>query len=101
MLDKSATIILSLFAVGSAILQPTLISMISKHSSEKEQGAVLGLNTSLSAFARVMGPIWGGFSFDFLGYQFPFLTGAFFTLVAFLIIYFYIKTDKSKVVENV
>ncbi|MCL4550017.1 MAG: MFS transporter [Bacteroidetes bacterium] len=95
-------IVMGLYAVGSATLQPTILSMISKHSPDNEQGAVLGLNQSFSSFARVLGPLWGGFSFDFFGYQFPFLTGAFFTLIAFLLTYHYLRSEKkSKVVSDV
>jgi MFS family permease len=74
-------IVISVFSIGSAILQPLLPSMISKYSPENQQGSILGVSQSFSAFARVLGPLWGGFSYDYLGYQFPFLTGASLTLV--------------------
>jgi predicted MFS family arabinose efflux permease len=74
---------------GTAILQPTLLAMISKISSENEQGIILGTNQSLSAFARMLGPLWGGFAFEYLGYQIPFLTGALFTFFIFLFSIFY------------
>ncbi|NWF49072.1 MAG: MFS transporter [Ignavibacteriaceae bacterium] len=74
-----------ILSVGTGMLQPTLLSLISEVSSESEQGITLGLNQSLSAFARVLGPLWGGFAFEFIGYQFPFLTGAAFTLIILLI----------------
>lgn len=90
-------IVVSILAIGTGILQPTILSMISKYSLEKEQGAVLGLNQSFSAFARVLGPLWGGFSYDFIGYQFPFLTGAAFTLLTFLLSFFLLKPERSKV----
>jgi len=78
-------IIASVLAIGTGMLQPTILSLISQYSPDKEQGAILGLNQSASSFARVLGPLWGGFSYDFLGYEAPFLTGAFFTLLTFLI----------------
>lgn len=76
-------------AFGIGILQPTVLSLISKATSDNEQGVVLGLNQSMSAFARMLGPLWGGFSFEYLGYQIPFLTGAIFTffMIIFCIIY--------------
>ncbi len=94
-------IVISIMAVGSGILQPIIPSMISKHSPENQQGAVLGFSQSISAFARVLGPLWGGFSFDVLGYQYPFLTGAFFTLLALIFSFFMLKSEKLKTVENV
>lgn len=82
------SIVISILAIGTGILQPIIPTMISKRAEQNLQGAILGVNQSISALARVLGPLWGGFSFDFFGYQFPFLTGAFFTFITiFLAIY--------------
>ena len=75
---------------GNGIFQPTILSLISEVSSEAEQGITLGLNQSLSAFARVLGPLWGGFAFEYLGYPFPFLTGSVFIFFIFLLTTFYL-----------
>lgn len=77
-------------SIGTGMLQPTLLSLISDVTPDHEQGITLGVNQSLSALARVLGPLWGGFAFEFLGYQFPFLTGAAFMFVVFLFTIFYI-----------
>lgn len=83
--------IVSVFlSIGTGILQPTVLSLISEVTSESEQGLILGINQSMSAFARMLGPLWGGFAFKYLGYPFPFLTGAFFTAIMFLIAIFYL-----------
>lgn len=83
--------IVSVFlSIGTGILQPTVLSLISEVTSESEQGLILGINQSMSAFARMLGPLWGGFAFEYLGYPFPFLTGAFFTAIMFLIAIFYL-----------
>jgi len=78
-------IIVVILSLGSGAMQPTLLSLVSKVVSEDEQGLTLGLNQSISAFGRVLGPLWGGFAFEYLGYQFPFLTGAFFALIIAII----------------
>jgi multidrug resistance protein len=75
---------------GTGTFQPTVLSLISEVTSETEQGITLGINQSLSSFARVLGPLWGGFAFEYLGYPFPFLTGAIFTFVIFLLTVFYL-----------
>lgn len=75
---------------GTGTFQPTVLSLISEVTSEAEQGITLGINQSLSSFARVLGPLWGGFAFEYLGYPFPFITGAIFTLVIFLLTVFYL-----------
>ena len=77
-------------SIGTGMLQPTLLSLISDVTPDQEQGVTLGVNQSLSALARVMGPLWGGFAFEFLGYPFPFLTGAAFMFVVFIFTLFYI-----------
>ncbi len=83
--------IISIFlSYGTGTLQPTILSLISEVTSDAEQGITLGINQSLSALARVLGPLWGGFAFEFLGYPFPFLTGAVFTLFIFLLSIFYL-----------
>lgn len=79
------SIIAIIFAFGTGLLQPTLLSLVSRVTSDNEQGVTLGVNQSLSSFARVLGPLWGGFAFQFLGYPFPFITGAICTFVIFLI----------------
>ncbi len=78
-------VVASILAVGTGLLQPTVLSMISKYSNENEQGSILGMNQSFASLARVFGPLWGGFAYDFIGFQFPFLTGAVFTLITFII----------------
>lgn len=75
---------------GTGTLQPTILSLISEVTSDAEQGITLGINQSFSAFARVLGPLWGGFAFEFLGYPFPFLTGAVFTFLILLLSIFYL-----------
>ncbi len=84
-------IISAIFALGTATLQPVILGMVSKYAPEEEQGVVLGFNQSFSAVARILGPLWGGFAFEFLGYEFPFLTGAFFTFVTLFLTYFLLK----------
>jgi multidrug resistance protein len=83
--------IISIFlSYGTGTLQPTILSLISEVTSDAEQGITLGINQSFSAFARVLGPLWGGFAFEFLGYPFPFLTGAAFTFLIFILSVFYL-----------
>ena len=91
--------IVSIFlAYGTATFQPTVLSLISEVASEKEQGITLGVNQSLSSLARVLGPLWGGFAFQYLGYAFPFVTGGVFTFFIFLIAVFYLP--KKLKLEN-
>jgi multidrug resistance protein len=83
-------IISALLMIGTGIFQPMVLSLISEVTPDHEQGVTLGVNQSASALARVLGPLWGGFAFEFLGYPFPFLTGAVFILLIFISAIFYI-----------
>ncbi len=83
-------IIVSLMSIGGGILQPTILSMISTIAPDTEQGITLGTNQSMSSLARVLGPFWGGFAFQYLGYQWPFLTGGIFLLFIVGASFFYI-----------
>lgn len=84
------TLIIIVMVYGTSTFQPTVLSLISEVATDSEQGMTLSINQSFSALARVLGPLWGGFAFEFLGYPFPFLTGAVFTLIMFLISIFYL-----------
>lgn len=83
-------------AIGSAILQPTILSMVSKDADSRNQGSILGLNQSTASIARVLGPLWGGFAFEYIGYQFPFLTGGLFTFVMLIISFYFFKSQLKK-----
>lgn len=88
-------IISGILAVGTGILQPTLLSLISKNAPANIQGKVLGINQSIASLARVLGPLWGGFAFQYLGYISPFVTGALFTFVT-LIVTVYLFNFKTR-----
>ncbi len=88
-------LITALMSIGTGILQPILLSLVSKVAPENEQGIVLGVNQSFSSFARMLGPLWGGFAYQYLGYQIPFLTGSFFVLLVFLFSIFYLNNHLS------
>lgn len=83
-------LIISILSFGSGILQPTILSMISTIAPDTEQGITLGTNQSMSSLARVLGPFWGGFAFQYLGYQWPFLTGGIFLVLIVGASFFYI-----------
>ncbi len=93
-------ITISVLAIGTGIMQPVVLSMISKYSASHEQGSILGINQSLSALARVLGPFWGGFAFDYIGYAFPFLTGALFMLFTFIFSIVIFNSSNFKKMQN-
>jgi multidrug resistance protein len=76
------TLATGLIAVGMGFNSPSLMSLISRLSSRDEQGGVLGVSQSLASLARVIGPAWGGFTFDRYGIAVPFVVASLFMLCA-------------------
>lgn len=81
-------------SIGSGVLQPTILALVSREANKESQGSILGLNQSLASLARVLGPLWGGIAYEYIGYQFPFLTGGLFTLFALLFSFYFFKSKK-------
>lgn len=74
-----------IMAFGSGINSPSLTSIISKSVTADEQGGTMGLALSLGSLARVVGPLWGGFTFGVIGYTAPYWTAAIFMTCAAII----------------
>jgi len=71
-----------LIAVGMGFNSPSVVSLISRLSGQDEQGGVLGVTQSLASLARVVGPAWGGFTFDQYGISVPFVVASLFMVFA-------------------
>lgn len=65
-----------LVTLGVALAFPLIPSLVSKRTSPREQGAVLGVAQSLGSLGRVPGPLVAGLLFGSLGPASPFLLGA-------------------------
>ena len=74
-------ITLGILALGNGMNSTIAISLLSQNVNQEEQGTVLGINQSLGSLARFLGPVWGGFVYQFLGYKYPFITGGVFMLL--------------------
>ncbi|MEO8446810.1 MAG: MFS transporter [bacterium] len=64
-----------ILAVGNGMSNTVSISLLSQNVGHQEQGSILGINQSLSAFARFLGPVCGGLVYEFVGYKYPFIVG--------------------------
>ncbi len=69
-------ILSGVMAFGSGINTPSLTSLISRGGSAAEQGEIMGITQSLGGLARVVGPLWGGFTFGVIGFSAPYWTAA-------------------------
>ena len=77
--------IVALLAFGTGLNSPSINALLSRYSAADEQGGIMGIAQSIGSLARILGPIWGGFTFGTLGVPFPFLTGGAFMSLAFLL----------------
>lgn len=76
---------LSFLSIGQGVSSPSMNGLFSRLSDPERQGEILGLSQSAAALARILGPAWGGYSFDVWGYEAPYLTGGVFMGLSFFI----------------
>ena len=76
---------MTLVAVGGGMAEPTLTSTISNRVSPSQQGSILGASQALESMALILGPIWAGLTFDYLGANIPYWTGAGWLAIAALL----------------
>jgi len=58
---------------GGALITPAISALLSKRTSPERQGTIMGAFNSFQSLGRIVGPLGGGFVFDWLGYDFPYL----------------------------
>lgn len=63
-------------AVGSALFNPALSSLVSQEAAEHERGAVMGVYQGATALSRIVGPGFSGLVFAKAGPSAPFLLAA-------------------------
>ncbi|MGD1877417.1 MAG: MFS transporter [Kiloniellaceae bacterium] len=74
--DLAIIAALMLLGAGIAMSLSCLQALLSKASPETVQGAAMGFNHAVLSFARILGPVWGGFALGSLGVGWPYLVGA-------------------------
>ncbi|MGF7185916.1 multidrug resistance protein [Desulfitispora alkaliphila] len=77
---------IALSGVGMGLLRPAMNSLVSKQTPFN-QGVSMGMVGSFDSLGRIIGPIWGGFTYMF-GTSYPYITGAIIMFSVFLFIYF-------------
>uniref|UniRef100_A0A6P7GKR6 Major facilitator superfamily domain-containing protein 10 n=1 Tax=Diabrotica virgifera virgifera TaxID=50390 RepID=A0A6P7GKR6_DIAVI len=67
---------LLLFAISTAMVVPSIMTMASEYGTEQQKGTVMGIFRSLGALARAIGPILASVAFWSVGSKITYLTGA-------------------------
>ncbi len=70
--------------IGTALLFPATTSMVSHRAGEGRTGLMLGVQQSYGGVARMLGPLWAGAAFQFLGIRSPFFLAAGLVLAVWL-----------------
>jgi multidrug resistance protein len=76
--------ILFFFAVGTSLVAPINLSMISLYSYKQQQGQILGLSQSVNSFARIMGPFFGSILYG-MNFHAPYIVAGIFTVAGAII----------------
>jgi MFS family permease len=76
--------ILLFFAIGTSLVNPLNISMISLYSYKQKQGQVMGFAQSVNALARILGPFSGSILYG-MDHRFPYYLAGALTVVGTLI----------------
>ncbi len=63
-------------AMGMAVLNPSINSLISQQAGSDERGGIMGVAQSASSLSRIIGPLIAGPLFEFLGRDAPYFAGA-------------------------
>jgi MFS family permease len=69
-------IAIALVPLGTAFTFPCVTSMLSRHISSQERGLYMGVQQTFGGLARVLIPLWAGFSYDHYGKTIPLFTSA-------------------------
>jgi MFS transporter, DHA1 family, tetracycline resistance protein len=77
---------LGAFAIGHAIIQPSLSSLTSLGAPSDKRGMTMGIHHSASAFARVIGPLIAGWLYDQRAAQAPYWASSIILLLMSLLV---------------
>lgn len=84
-------VIMPFMAIPQGLSMANINSLVSKSVSPDKQGAALGINSSLIAFAQGVIPLLAGFGSGLLGLQAPFIAGAFLVFCAWLNLFVFMR----------
>jgi multidrug resistance protein len=65
-----------LMPVGTALLFPATTSLVSRRAPQDETGQTLGVQQAFGGISRLVGPLWAGIVFQYVGIRAPFWVSA-------------------------
>jgi len=76
--------VLLFFAIGTSLVNPLNISMISLYSYKQKQGQIMGFAQSVNSLARIMGPFSGSILYG-IDHRYPYILAGVLTVVGTLL----------------
>ncbi|MCS7459374.1 MFS transporter [Paenibacillus doosanensis] len=89
----TASIYLSVFGAGNALIRPCVTSLITQ-KTKVGQGVASGLSSSMDSLGRITGPLLGAGIYQY-SQQLPFYIGAVLSLAALYLLYRFIVVDRE------
>ncbi|TDF96580.1 MFS transporter [Paenibacillus piri] len=89
----TASIYLSVFAAGNALIRPCVTSLITQ-KTKAGQGVASGLSSSMDSLGRIAGPLLGAGIYQY-SHQLPFYIGAVLSLAAIYLLYRFMTADRD------
>jgi DHA1 family multidrug resistance protein-like MFS transporter len=83
----AATVFLSIFGAGNALIRPCVTSLVTQHT-RMGQGVASGINSSMDSLGRIIGPLVGSVAFGFHS-SLPFWLGAALSILAVYILFLF------------
>lgn len=95
------TIGVTMFSIGYSLSNTSLNGAISLLTSEQNQGSIFGVNQSLSALARIIGPAMGGWFYQSLSHKSPFFIAGLLAMGAFLLASYFKEAIPNKGLKGI
>ena len=90
----TATVYLSIFGIGNALIRPCVTSLITQKTTVG-QGVASGLSSSMDSLGRIIGPLGGALLFG-VNLQLPYVVGGLLCLGALLLLVRFITLDRQR-----
>ncbi|AEI42493.1 MFS transporter [Paenibacillus mucilaginosus] len=88
----TASIYLSVFAAGNALIRPCVTSLITQ-KTKVGQGVASGLSSSMDSLGRITGPLLGAGVYDY-SHSLPFYSGALMSAAAVFLLFRFVAADR-------
>jgi len=69
-------LVMALVPIGTALLFPSTTALLSRRGHKEQIGQLMGVQHAFGGASRIVGPLWAGTAFQYLGPAVPFYVAA-------------------------